>query len=242
MHKNQNTFNKNKKERKKNMDKCILIVDDESRMRKLIKDFLTDKGYSILEAEDGEIALQVFEQNSEKIDLILLDVMMPKLDGWSVLRQIRQTSQIPIIMLTARGEEQDELFGFELGVDEYISKPFSPKILVARVEAILKRTQGEQKEVKDYGGIEIDKEGRTVTVDGKVLELSLREYELLVYLVENENIALSRDKILNNVWNYDYYGDSRTIDSHIKKIRHKLGKRGKYIKTMRGVGYKFEIK
>ena len=224
------------------MDKCILIVDDESRLRKLIKDFLTAKGYSILEAEDGEIALQVFEQNSEKIDLILLDVMMPKLDGWSVLRQIRQTSQIPIIMLTARGEEQDELFGFELGVDEYISKPFSPKILVARVEAILKRTQGEQKEVKDYGGIEIDKEGRTVTVDGKVLELSLREYELLVYLVENENIALSRDKILNNVWNYDYYGDSRTIDSHIKKIRHKLGKRGKYIKTMRGVGYKFEIK
>jgi two-component system response regulator ResD len=242
MHKNQNTFNKNKKERMKNMDKCILIVDDESRMRKLIKDFLTAKGYCILEAEDGEKALQVFEQNSEKIDLILLDVMMPKLDGWSVLRQIRQTSQIPIIMLTARGEEQDELFGFELGVDEYISKPFSPKILVARVEAILKRTQGEQKEVKDYGGIEIDKEGRTVTVDGKVLELSLREYELLVYLVENENIALSRDKILNNVWNYDYYGDSRTIDSHIKKIRHKLGKRGKYIKTMRGVGYKFEIK
>ena len=224
------------------MDKCILIVDDESRMRKLIKDFLVAKGYSILEAEDGEKALQVFEQNSEKIDLILLDVMMPKLDGWSVLRQIRQTSQIPIIMLTARGEEQDELFGFELGVDEYISKPFSPKILVARVEAILKRMQGEQKEVKDYGGIEIDKEGRTVTVDGKVLELSLREYELLVYLVENENIALSRDKILNNVWNYDYYGDSRTIDSHIKKIRHKLGKRGKYIKTMRGVGYKFEIK
>ena len=224
------------------MEESILVVDDEERMRKLIKDFLTAKGYSILEAEDGEKALQVFEQNSEKIDLILLDVMMPKLDGWSVLRQIRQTSQIPIIMLTARGEEQDELFGFELGVDEYISKPFSPKILVARVEAILKRTQGEQKEVKDYGGIEIDKEGRTVTVDGKVLELSLREYELLVYLVENENIALSRDKILNNVWNYDYYGDSRTIDSHIKKIRHKLGKRGKYIKTMRGVGYKFEIK
>ena len=224
------------------MDKCILIVDDESRMRKLIKDFLTAKGYKILEAEDGEKALQVFEENSEKIDLILLDVMMPKLDGWSVLRQIRQTSKVPIIMLTARGEEQDELFGFELGVDEYISKPFSPKILVARVEAILIRTQGETQEVKDYGGIEIDKEGRTVTVEGKVLELSLREYELLIYLVENENIALSRDKILNNVWNYDYYGDSRTIDSHIKKIRHKLGKRGKYIKTMRGVGYKFEIK
>ena len=224
------------------MNNYILVVDDESRMRKLIKDFLAAKGYSILEAEDGEKALQVFEENSEKISLILLDVMMPKLDGWSVLRQIRQSSKVPIIMLTARGEEQDELFGFELGVDEYISKPFSPKILVARVEAILKRTQGNTKEIKKSGGIEIDKEGRTVTVDGKMLELSLREYELLVYLVENENIALSRDKILNNVWNYDYYGDSRTIDSHIKKIRHKLGKKGKYIKTIRGVGYKFEVK
>lgn len=224
------------------MDKCILIVDDESRMRKLIKDFLTAKGYSILEAEDGEKALQVFEQNSEKIDLILLDVMMPKLDGWSVLRQIRQTSQIPIIMLTARGEEQDELFGFELGVDEYISKPFSPKILVARVEAILKRVYGDTKQLKDYDGIVIDQEGRTVKVDGKPIDLSLREYELLKYLLDNENIALSRDKILNNVWNYDYYGDSRTIDSHIKKIRHKLGKKGKYIETVRGIGYKFEIK
>jgi len=168
--------------------------------------------------------------------------MMPKLDGWSVLRQIRQKSKVPIIMLTARGEEQDELFGFELGADEYISKPFSPKILVARVEAILKRTKSETKEIRDYAGIKIDKEGRTITVDGKTLELSLREYELLVYLVENENIALSRDKILNNVWNYDYYGDSRTIDSHIKKIRNKLGKKGKYIKTIRGIGYKFEIK
>lgn len=224
------------------INSSILIVDDESRMRKLIKDFLMAKGYSILEAEDGEKALQIFEESPEKISLILLDVMMPKLDGWSVLRQIRQTSKVPIIMLTARGEEQDELFGFELGVDEYISKPFSPKILVARVEAILKRAQGDTKEIKDCGGIEIDKEGRTVTVDGKTLELSLREYELLVYLVENENIALSRDKILNNVWNYDYYGDSRTIDSHIKKIRHKLGKKGKYIKTIRGVGYKFEVK
>ena len=220
----------------------ILIVDDEARMRKLIKDFLSAKGYSILEAEDGEVALKVYNENKDKINLILLDVMMPKLDGWSVLRQIRQESKVPIIMLTARGEEQDELFGFELGVDEYISKPFSPKILVARVEAILKRTKGDSKEVKDYGGIEIDKEGRTVKVDGKTIELSLREYELLTYLVENENIALSRDKILNNVWNYDYYGDSRTIDSHIKKIRHKLGKKGKYIQTMRGLGYKFEIK
>ena len=168
--------------------------------------------------------------------------MMPKLDGWSVLRQIRQNSKVPVIMLTARGEEQDELFGFELGVDEYISKPFSPKILMARIDAILKRTMGDKKEVKDYGGIVIDPEGRTVTVDGKPIEMSLREYELLKYLVDNENIALSRDKILNNVWNYDYYGDSRTIDSHIKKIRHKLGKKGKYIETMRGVGYKFEIK
>lgn len=224
------------------MNNFILVVDDESRMRKLIKDFLTVKNYQILEAEDGEKALKVFEENKKKISLILLDVMMPKLDGWSVLRQIRQTSNVPIIMLTARGEEQDELFGFELGVDEYISKPFSPKILVARVEAILKRANSKIKNEKNYGGIAIDKEGRTVTVDGKTLELSLREYELLVYLIENENIALSRDKILNNVWNYDYYGDSRTIDSHIKKVRHKLGKKGKYIKTIRGVGYKFELK
>ena len=220
----------------------ILIVDDELRMRKLIKDFLVAKDFSILEAEDGEKALEVFENNKNKINLILLDVMMPKLDGWSVLRQIRQESKVPIIMLTARGEEQDELFGFELGVDEYITKPFSPKILVARVEAILKRTKQDIKEIKNYAGIEIDKEGRTVKVDNKIIELSLREYELLTYLVDNENIALSRDKILNNVWNYDYYGDSRTIDSHIKKIRHKLGKKGKFIKTIRGVGYKFEVK
>ena len=223
-------------------DVTVLIVDDESRMRKLIKDFLAQKGYSILEAGDGEEALQIFNENQNKINLILLDVMMPKLDGWSVLRQIRQTSKIPIIMLTARGEEQDELFGFELGVDEYISKPFSPKILVARVEAILKRTNPTEKKVKDYGGIVIDSDGRTVTVDGKQIDMSLREYELLKYLVDNANIALSRDKILNNVWNYDYYGDSRTIDSHVKKIRHKLGKKGKYIQTIRGIGYKFEIK
>ena len=223
-------------------DVTILVVDDESRMRKLIKDFLMQKGFSILEAGDGEEALKVFEENENKIKLILLDVMMPKLDGWSVLRQIRQTSKVPIIMLIARGEEQDELFGFELGVDEYISKPFSPKILVARVEAILKRSMGDTKQLKDYGGIVIDPEGRTVSVDGKLVEMSLREYELLKYLVDNENIALSRDKILNNVWNYDYYGDSRTIDSHIKKIRHKLGKKGKYIETMRGIGYKFEVK
>ena len=220
----------------------ILVVDDESRIRKLWRDFFTAKGYQILEAEDGEKAIEVFEENRNKIKLILLDVMMPKLDGWSVLRKIRQESNLPVIMLTARGEEQDELFGFELGVDEYISKPFSPKILVARVEAILKRVYGDTKQLKDYDGIVIDQEGRTVKVDGKPIDLSLREYELLKYLLDNENIALSRDKILNNVWNYDYYGDSRTIDSHIKKIRHKLGKKGKYIETVRGIGYKFEIK
>ena len=223
-------------------ESLILVVDDEARMRKLIKDFLIAKNFKILEAKDGEEALEVFELNKEKIDLVLLDVMMPKVDGWTVLRKIRQESKVPVIMLTARGEEQDELFGFELGVDEYISKPFSPKILVARIEAILKRIKGDKKEVKNLGGIEIDEVGRTVTVDGKPIELSLREYELLKYLLDNEKVALSRDKILNNVWNYDYYGDSRTIDSHIKKIRKKLGKKGKYIETMRGIGYKFEVK
>ena len=223
-------------------DTTILVVDDEFRMRKLVKDFLLKENCKVLEAEDGEEAIKVFDENKDKINLILLDVMMPKLDGWSVLRQIRQESKVPVIMLTARGEEQDELFGFELGVDEYISKPFSPKILVARIKAILNRTEDKQKENKNFGGIEINTEGRTVTVDGKQIELSLREYELLKYLLDNENVALSRDKILNNVWNYDYYGDSRTIDSHIKKIRHKLGKKGKYIKTIRGVGYKFEVK
>ncbi len=224
------------------MNATILVVDDEQRIRKLLKDFLVKKDYEVIEAKDGEEALEIFEEKQETIDLILLDVMMPKLDGWSVLRQIRQNSKVPIIMLTARGEEQDELFGFELGVDEYIAKPFSPKILVARVEAILKRTSQNQNKVSDYGGIEIDEDGRSVKVDGKVVEMSLREYELLKYMVDNIGIALSRDKILNNVWNYDYYGDSRTIDSHVKKIRHKLGKKGKYIKTMRGIGYKFEIK
>ena len=223
-------------------DITVLIVDDESRMRKLIKDFLAQKDYKIIEAEDGEDAIEKFEKNQSKIDLILLDVMMPKLDGWSVLRQIRLKSKVPIIMLTARGEEQDELFGFELGVDEYISKPFSPKILVARVEALLKRTISNNENIHNVGGIELDTNGRTVKVDSKNIELSLREYELLKYLIDNKGIALSRDKILNNVWNYDYYGDSRTIDSHIKKIRHKLGKKGKYIETMRGVGYKFEVK
>ena len=223
-------------------DTLILIVDDEARMRKLIRDFLAAKNYKIIEAKDGEEALEIFETNKDKISLVLLDVMMPKIDGWTVLRKIRQDSKVPVIMLTARGEEQDELFGFELGVDEYISKPFSPKILVARIQAILRRTNSDKEEVRNLGGIEIDEVGRTVTVDGKLIELSLREYELLKYLLDNEKVALSRDKILNNVWNYDYYGDSRTIDSHIKKIRHKLGRKGKYIETIRGVGYKFEVK
>ena len=225
------------------MDATILIADDEQRMRKLVKDFLKQKNFNIIEAQDGDEALKKFNENKNKINLVLLDVMMPKLDGWSVLRQIRQIdSNIPIIMLTARSEEQDELFGFELGVDEYITKPFSPKILVARVEALLKRANPVKKELKNHDGIVIDNDARTVTVDGKSVELSFREYELLKYLIDNENIALSRDKILNTVWNYDYFGDSRTIDSHIKKIRHKLGKKGKYIQTIRGIGYKFEIK
>lgn len=221
----------------------ILVVDDEVRMRKLIKDFLTKKEYDILEAEDGEKAISIYKENKNKIALILLDVMMPKLDGWSVLRQIRQENELlPIVMLTARSEEQDELFGFELGATDYISKPFSPKILVARVEAILKRTKLGKKEEISCDGIVMNHEARTVQVDGKNVEMSFREYELLKYLMENENIALSREKILNTVWNYDYYGDSRTIDSHIKKVRHKLGKKGKHIQTIRGIGYKFEVK
>ena len=225
------------------MDKTILIADDEERMRKLIKDFLRQKNYNTLEAKDGTEALDLFEENKDRISLILLDVMMPKHDGWSVLRQIRQIDKnIPIIMITARAEEQDELFGFELGVDEYVTKPFSPKILVARIESILRRANPEKKKLKDYAGIVIDNDARTVKVDGKIVELSFREYELLKYLIDNENIALSRDKILNTVWNYDYYGDSRTIDSHIKKIRHKIGKKGKYIQTIRGIGYRFEVK
>ena len=238
------TLNKIKMEGKlaKMEEALILVVDDEARMRKLIKDFLMAKNYKIIEAKDGEEALEVFEENKEKINLILLDVMMPKVDGWTVLRKIRQESNVPVMMLTARGEEQDELFGFELGVDEYVSKPFSPKILVARIEALLKRIYGDKKVNKEIGGIEIDEAGRTVKVDGKQIELSLREYELLKYLLDNEKIALSRDKILNNVWNYDYYGDSRTIDSHIKKIRHKLVKKGKYIETIKGIEYKFKFK
>ena len=223
-------------------DITILVVDDESRMRKLIKDFLKVKGYEILEAADGEEALKVFEEQEHKINLILLDVMMPKQDGWSVLRQIRQVSNVPIVMLTARGEEQDELFGFELGVDEYITKPFSPKILVARVEAVLRRsTQDMEDNLIEAGGIKIDKSAHIVTVDGKNIELSFKEFELLEYFITNQGVALSREKILNNVWNYDYYGDARTIDTHVKKLRAKLGDKGDYIKTIWALGYKFEV-
>ena len=223
-------------------EKTILIVDDEERVRKLLKDFLIKENYRTIEAKDGEEALKIFNTLNDSINMILLDVMMPKLDGWSVLRQIRNESKVPVIMLTARAEEQDELFGFELGVDEYVSKPFSPKLLMARIKAIFNRISPQSENCKDYGGIIVDAEGRSISVDGKTIDFSLREYELLKYLVDNENVALSRDKILNNVWNYDYYGDSRTIDSHIKKIRHKLGKRGRYIITMRGIEYKFEVK
>jgi DNA-binding response OmpR family regulator len=218
----------------------ILVVDDESRMRKIIKDFLTSANYEVLEADNGQTALDTFNANPN-INLIILDVMMPVLDGWATLREIRKISNVPVIMLTARGEERDELFGFELGVDEYISKPFSPKILVARVEALLKRAFPDHEDVKELDGIIIDKVAHTVTVDGKEIDMSMKEFELLDYLVDNAGVALSREKILNSVWNYDYFGDSRTIDSHIKKVRKKLGKKGAHIQTVRGLGYKFEV-
>ncbi len=218
----------------------ILVVDDESRMRKLVKDFLGSKGYEILEAENGQKALDIFEIN-ENINLILLDVMMPVLDGWSTLREIRKKSNVPVIMLTARGEENDELFGFDLGVDEYIAKPFSFKILLARIDALLKRCYPNEQEIKEYDGIKIDTVAHMVTLDGKDLELSMKEFELLKYLTDNLDVALSREKILNSVWNYDYFGDSRTIDSHIKKLRKKLGKKGSHIETVRGLGYKFKL-
>ncbi|MGN0379635.1 MAG: response regulator transcription factor [Butyrivibrio sp.] len=218
----------------------ILVVDDESRMRKLVHDFLQRKGYQVLEAENGEKAIDIFCSEKE-IDLIILDVMMPKMDGWQVCREIRKMSKVPIVMLTARADEQDELLGFELGVDEYISKPFSPKILTARVEAILRRSGGgEETDVITINGIELDKVAHTVKVDGQPVELSFKEFELLLYFMENKGIALSREKILNNVWNYDYFGDARTIDTHVKKLRSKLGERGDAIKTIWGLGYKME--
>ena len=219
----------------------ILVVDDESRMRKLVKDFLVRQNFEVIEAGDGEEALDCFYKD-KSIALIILDVMMPKMNGFEVCKEIRETSKVPIIMLTAKGEESSELQGFELGVDEYISKPFSPKILVARVEAILRRTnQTEPEAVIQVGGITIDKTAHQVTVDGKDVELSYKEFELLTYFADNAGIALSREKILNNVWNYDYFGDARTIDTHVKKLRNKLGSKGDYIKTIWGMGYKFEV-
>ena len=218
----------------------VLVVDDEARMRKLVKDFLTIKGYQVLEAGDGDQALEMFFAQKD-VALIILDVMMPKMDGWEVCRTIRQYSQIPIIMLTARSEERDELQGFKLGVDEYISKPFSPKILVARVEAILRRSRGASGDAAEAGGIRIDKAAHQVTIDGQVIDLSYKEFELLTYFMENQGLALSREKILNHVWNYDYFGDARTIDTHVKKLRSKMGEKGEYIKTIWGMGYKFEV-
>ena len=219
----------------------ILVVDDESRMRKLVRDFLVKKDFEVIEAGDGAEALDLFFADKE-ISLVILDVMMPKMDGWEVCREIRSYSKVPIIMLTAKGEERDELLGFELGVDEYISKPFSPKILVARVEAILRRTTGfSADDVLRAGGIEINKAAHQVSIDGQNIDLSYQEFELLTYFVENQGIALSREKILNSVWNYDYFGDARTIDTHVKKLRSKLGEKGEYIKTIWGMGYKFEV-
>ena len=219
----------------------ILVVDDESRMRKLVRDFLERAGFQVLEAGDGMEALDLFYED-QGISLIILDVMMPKMDGWEVCREIRKESKVPIIMLTARGEERDELNGFELGVDEYISKPFSPKILVARVNALLRRTSGlSMDQTIAAGGIEIDKAAHIVKIDGNMIDLSFKEFELLTYFIENQGIALSREKILNNVWNYDYFVDARTIDTHVKKLRNKLGDKGEYIRTIWGMGYKFEV-
>lgn len=219
----------------------ILVVDDESRMRKLVRDFLVRQDYTVIEASNGEEAVDAFVENND-IALIILDVMMPKMDGWETCKEIRELSQVPIIMLTAKSDERDELLGFELGVDEYISKPFSPKILVARVEAILRRTSGiSQEEVLKAGDIELDIAAHTVKVKGKNVDLSFKEFELLNYFVVNQGVALSREKILNNVWNYDYFGDARTIDTHVKKLRSKLEECGDYIKTIWGMGYKFEV-
>ena len=220
----------------------ILVVDDESRMRKLLRDFLVRKNFTVLEAGDGEEALEIFYREKD-LSLIILDVMMPKLSGFEVLKEIRETSQIPVIMVTAKGDESDELQGFDLGVDEYIAKPFSPKILVARVEAILRRTtpDGEEEKLLTAGEITLDRMAHQVTIGGKNIDLSYKEFELLAYFMENNGIALSREKILTSVWNYDYFGDARTIDTHVKKLRSKLGEQGDYIKTIWGMGYKFEV-
>lgn len=218
----------------------VLVVDDESRMRKLVKDFLSRNNFEVLEAENGEQAVDIFFEQKD-ISLIILDVMMPKMDGWQVCREIRKFSKVPIIMLTAKSDEKDELLGFELGVDEYISKPFSPKILVARVEAIVRRTIPTSDETMEIGGIVIDKAAHEVKIEGESIDLSVKEFELLTYFITNKGVALSREKILNNVWNYDYFGDARTIDTHVKKLRSKMGDKGDYIKTIWGMGYKFEV-
>ena len=219
----------------------ILVVDDESRMRKLVKDFLEKKNFHVLEAGDGEEAMDIFYEEKD-IALLILDVMMPKMDGWETLKEIRKFSQVPVIMLTAKADERDELQGFDLGVDEYITKPFSPKILVARVAAILRRTTDAASDEKLVaGGIEMNLSAHVVTIDGKPVELSFKEFELLQYFITNKGVALSREKILNNVWNYDYFGDARTIDTHVKKLRSKMGDKGEYIKTIWGMGYKFEV-
>ena len=218
----------------------VLVVDDEQRMRKLVRDFLENQGYHVMEAEDGEKAIDVFMEHKE-IALVILDVMMPKMDGWQVCREIREYSKVPIIMLTARGSEKDELLGFELGVDEYISKPFSPKILVARVEAILRRANAGSDSTLEMGGILLDKAAHEVKIDGERIDLSFKEFELLAYFMENKDIALSRERILNHVWDYDYFGDARTIDTHVKKLRSKIDPYGNYIKTIWGMGYKFEL-
>ena len=218
----------------------VLLADDESRMRKLVKDFLSKKDIMVLEAEDGEQACDIFFSDKD-IALVILDVMMPKMDGWQVVREIRQYSKIPIIMLTAKADERDELLGFDLGVDEYITKPFSPKILVARVEAILRRTNAASNDTLEIGGIKLDRQAHIVSIDGKPIDLSVKEFELLEFFMTNKGVALSRDKILNNVWNYDYFGDARTIDTHVKKLRAKMGEKGDSIKTIWGMGYKFEI-
>ena len=221
-------------------ENTILIVDDEQRMRKLVKDFLTKQDFTVLEAADGEEAVDLFFEKKD-IDLVILDVMMPKMDGWETCREIRQYSQVPIIMLTARGSENDELPGFDLGVDEYIAKPFSPKILVARVQALLRRTNSMSEENLEYGGIVLNRSAHEVRIDGKRIDLSFKEFELLTYFIENKDIALSRERILNHVWDYDYFGDARTIDTHVKKLRSKMGDKGKFIKTIWGMGYKFEV-
>lgn len=226
---------------KREMEKIkVLVVDDESRMRKLVRDFLIRQNYEIIEAENGEQAVDIFFEEKE-ISLIILDVMMPKMDGWQTCREIRQYSKVPIIMLTAKSDERDELQGFELGVDEYISKPFSPKILVARVNAILRRANALEEEALEVGGIVLDQAAHEVKIDGVNIDLSIKEFELLTYFVKNQGVALSRERILNNVWNYDYFGDARTIDTHVKKLRSKMGKKGDYIKTIWGMGYKFEV-